>query len=142
LADSSATANRLDHGQRFVDGQGRGLFDKDVLARLSRQHRGRSMPAFARGNHHGIDVLAGQQFAEIVAGSAGPIRTRGSLRGIGCLDSRLGVLPTPAIHVADSQHLGLRILDEPRQVVPLAHEPDADEPQGDAIARGHMPITP
>src|SRR5439155_24862156 len=54
------------HLLSFGDGQAERLLDIDVLARPAGGHELQGMPVIRRGDRHGVDVLAVEEFTEIV----------------------------------------------------------------------------
>jgi len=63
-----------------------------------------------RGDDHDrVDVRADQQFAVVVVGVTAAIRAGGAAGGVGRLDALLALVPAHRVHVADGQHLNLRV---------------------------------
>ena len=61
----------LDHflqGQILFDGHPQRLLDVNVLAGSRRQNPDGNVPMIGRGNHNGVDIVAGQQFAKVAIG--------------------------------------------------------------------------
>ena len=57
-------------GEVLLDGHGQRLLHVGVLLRPGGGDGHRHVPMVGRGDHHGVDVLAGQQLAEIAVGLA------------------------------------------------------------------------
>ena len=134
LEHAAIAADRPDHGLCLADGQRGRLFTVDILARGGRQNRCRCVPIVAGGNHYGVDVAAGKQFAQIVVCPAAVIRSAGRPSGVRLFNCSFGVLSAPAVDVANGDDLGVRISQKAAHVT-LAHHADADEADGDSLAR-------
>jgi len=103
----------LEHARRAAEhiGQGQALLDclrarllaVHVLARLGRVDREQRVPVRARGDQHGVDVGARQQFAEIAILAATTV--------LG-LDRPLGALATVGPRVAAGHKPGVGLLHE------------------------------
>jgi hypothetical protein len=87
-----------------------------------------------RDDHDGVDVRAGQQLAVVVVAVTAAIRAGGAAGGVGRLDALLGFVPAHCVHVADGQHLDLRVAGQPVQMA-LAHAPVPDQTHGDPLTR-------
>ena len=65
LEDSTCGLHCVGQLLAQFDGQAARLFAVDILARLSRQHGCRRVPAIPSGDQNGINVLAVQKFLEV-----------------------------------------------------------------------------
>ena len=79
-----------------------------------------------RGDDDGVDVLASQQFAEVVVGVQ-PLYLPVFAARRSALHGLLGVLAAGRVHVADGQHLHVLLAEEvaewPRFIVPMPMKP-------------------
>ena len=70
LEDPVVLPRGLDHGLPLGDGQRQGLLAIDVAARLHRGDRGQGVPVVDRADGDGVEVVAGEQLAEVAVGGA------------------------------------------------------------------------
>ena len=70
LEDALVLAHRLDHQPAFADRQAHRLFGIDVLAGLAGVDADQGPPVVGRGGDDGVNVLAIQQLAVVLVGSA------------------------------------------------------------------------
>ena len=127
LEDLARAAEGLGQDQALGDVLRAGLLAIDVLAGVGRQHRGRGVPVRAGGDQHGVDVVAGQQLAEVAVGGA----VRVAVLRVDHLLDRLAAL---GLHVADGHEPDVGLLQEAAQVVAAAVA-DADAADDDLFAR-------
>ena len=99
------------------------------------------MPVVRGGDHHAVNVLAGQQFTEIVIGRAAVVLPAGLRRRVVGFDDLLALVAARLVHVAHRQQLHVAVADQPRQM-PAPHTPAPDQPQGEPVTRRHRPIGP
>ena len=66
LGDALVLERGGHHGAAFADGVGQRLLDEDVFAGLAGVDGGQRVPVVRRGHHHGVEIFALQQLAEIV----------------------------------------------------------------------------
>jgi len=112
------------------DGERR-FFANDVLARFDRRNRHRRVPVVGRGDHHGIDVVAGDHLAPIPGHLAGEVVAETPPRGLQpCLDA-------PRVDVAQGNRLGVLLAQKHLQVPPDAVAAKADESHSDPVAGGN-----
>jgi hypothetical protein len=103
-----------------------------MLARLRCQHAGDGVPVVGGGNHHGVDVLAGQQLAEVVVGGAAAKGPLVLLLGVAFLDDLAGIVAAFSDDVADGDDLHVAAADKVAQVPP-AHRAHPDEAEREAV---------
>jgi hypothetical protein len=101
LGDALALERGSDHGAAFADGIGQRLLHKHVFAGLAGLDGGESVPVVRRGHHHGVQVFAIEQLAEIVV-LAGLVALR-------LFDGRHGGIEVRPVEIADGRrdHVGL-----------------------------------
>jgi len=99
------------------------LFFLYSLLALGLQH----VPVVRVGDEHGVDVVAGEQFVEVVVAPVG-----------GYLGKLSGPIQMPAVHVADGRHLGGLAGHE---IAHAAHGlvAGADHADVDPVRRGLLP---
>ena len=98
----------LQHLDRLVDVVRQRLFAIHVLARPQGRQRDEGVPVVGRGDADRVDVLAVDDFAEIIVGRA--LAAAPGLLGVVVVDVLLGGVAAGGVHVADGQHL--RVLPE------------------------------
>ena len=108
------------------------LLAVDVFAGLRGGHRGGGVPAVAGGDDHGVDVLAGQQFAEVAEQPA-------ILVAVVLIDERLAGLAAAGLHVGDRHALDIGQAEHRAQVVRAART-DPDHSERDLLARGDCTV--
>lgn len=81
------------------------------------------------GNHHRVDIGAGENFPEVRRGGA-------VLVGVVFVDNALGATHVAGINIADRQHLGICLIEETGEVDIETVPADTDHADGDALARG------
>ncbi len=129
LEHAAGAAHRLGQRQALRDVLGARLFAVHVLAGLGRQTRRGGMPVRPRGDQHRVDVVAGQQVAQVAI--------RRTVLIAVLLVGHLLDLGTPlGLHVADGHELHVRFWQKAAEVVgaPVA---DADAAQHDPFAGRH-----
>ena len=101
LGDAFVLERRGHHGASFADGVRERLLDKHVLARLAGLDGGQRVPVVRRGHHHGVEIFALQQLAEIVE--------LFGLVALRLLDGRRGGVEVLLIEIADRRrdHVGV-----------------------------------
>ena len=123
-------ARRLHHFTGLMDGQGERLLAIDILARFARRDGYEGVPVIGRRNHHGIDVLACQQFAKLLVGRAA-LEFLVALNAVELLDRLFAVLPTRRIDIAHGHHLRVghrqEIIQEPSPLRARANEAQGDQ---------------
>ena len=85
-----------------------GFSQAHVLARPDRRQGDGDVPVVGRGDHHRVDVLAGEHLAEVGRAEAALQRVEVELVPFGHGDGGrilLAELETPAVHVAQGDHL-------------------------------------
>ena len=97
------------------------------------------MPVIWRGNHHRVDVLPGEQFAEVIVLSAAFVAASLHHLRVFLLDERLRLLSPLRVHVAHRSDLRVRIGEEAFQVSVDAVIAGADEAERDAVAGSNLP---
>ncbi|OQA01184.1 MAG: hypothetical protein BWY71_00472 [Planctomycetes bacterium ADurb.Bin412] len=141
----------------FMDGPGQRFFAIDVLFHLQGRHRDYGMGMVGRGDHDGIDVFFGQQFAVVAVGPAALVAARLALGGVIFIHGLTGrfvaagsfffaVGPVPgliaaafAVDVADGYYLYLGELLEAEDIL-NALAAHADPGQGDTLAGGDLSL--
>ncbi len=118
--------NGLAQGQALRDIFGAGLLAINILAGLSRQSGGGGVPVWTGGDQHGVNIIAGQQVAQIAV--RGAILVAVLLVGL-LLDG----LAARGLNVADGHELHIRFPHEAAQIVSAAIA-DADAAQDNAFA--------
>ena len=93
------------------------------------------MPVVGRGDHHRVDILAGQHLTEIPGRKA-------ILVLVVPVYHPLGPLHVTVVHIANRHHPGVLVIEEGRQVPARAVIAGTDESDGDSIARGRLAIGP
>ena len=128
LEDALVLAHRLHHRAGLVDGLAQRLLAIDVLARLRRRDGDEGVPMIRRRDHHCVDVLSRQQFAEIIVGITALVAAAIRLLCVKSLRRHLRVSAARRIHVAHRHRLRLLPAEEAAQQTArlLAH---ADETQ-------------
>ena len=104
LGDALVLERGGDHGAPFADGIGQRLLDKYVLARLAGMDGGEGVPVVGRGHHHGVQVFALQQFAEVVE--------RRGFPPLLLFDYCRGAIEVLAIKIADRGRIDVVLLHE------------------------------
>ena len=112
-------SERLLAGQVLGDRQSQRLLDVGTLARPGGEDRNRHVPMVGRGHDDGVDIVAGQQFSEVLVGR--PLA-----------DRRQGFASIP-VAVGDGHTLGVAQCLEPAKQIAAA-SPDANVSHGDAVA--------
>jgi len=110
------------------------LLAVDVFLGSGRHDARDCVPVVRSGDHHGIDLLKGEQFAEIVERLAAFVGILALLLAVMILDRLLGAIAALGDHVAYGKDLNLFAAKE-RAQVPAPHRADADEPEIDPLAR-------
>ena len=118
----------VDQDLALVDGEGR-LLALDVLAGADRHDAHQRVPVVGGGDHHRVDVVAGEDLAEVVGGGA-------VLVAVVFVDHALGPAQVAAVDVADGEDPGVLLLQVVAEVAAGAVAADADEADGDLVARG------
>src|SRR5262249_6887535 len=109
-----------DHLLPFTYGQAKRFLDIDVFPRPARRDELQRVPVIWRGNHDGVDVLAIDEFAEIVMQ---PGLTANFL--LSCGQIRL-------VDIAQADDLGILVAQERVEQL-IAAIADADHPQAHAL---------
>ena len=132
LKDDLIGSHRLDDLPTLGNRVRQRLLAVDVLLGLGRQHAAQSVPVVGRGDHHGVDVVAGQKLAEIAVNVAALVLARLDRLGILLLDGFLGIRGPLGDDVAYGNHLHIAEAQKPVHMA-AAHRPHADEAQADAL---------
>ena len=127
-------SDRLDERASLGDGQRR-LLAEHVLARLQGHQRDRHVPVVGRGDDHGVDVLAGDEVAEI--GDLLAARGRVLL-----VDRFAGPRAAAGHHVADGDRPGVVLDQERLQVMSITFVAQPDEAQRDLFRGGRVAEEP
>ena len=117
--------DRLDELASLGDRQRR-LLAEHVLARFQGHQRDRHVPMVGRGDDHGVDVLAGDEVAEI--GDLLAARGRVLL-----VDRFAGPRAAAGENVADGNRPGVVFDQEGLQVMPVTFIAQADKAEGDLL---------
>ena len=132
LEHGAVALDGVAHGAALGGGEGQGLFAVDILPRLRRRHVVGAVPLPDGGADHGVDVLAGEQLAEVVVVGAALVGSAARLGVVG-LDPPLLLLALEATGVADGEDLCLLHGQECLHVHAAAPA-DTDHADGDASA--------
>ena len=132
LEDAAVAVHRVGQGLAVADGDAAGLLAVDILARLRSQDRCQSMPVIARGDQHGVNVLAGEQLEHITVHTAVLVAVFGIGHG-------LDLLAPAGLHVADGDEPHVRLVEHATQHVP-ATGTDADGAQHRLLTGRHSPV--
>ena len=113
-------AGHLGHPLAFVDEERHWFFDVDVFASRAGHHGHHGVPMVGRGDHHGLDVLVIQHFAEVA------IRLRAA--------AQLGdaLIHARRIGLGEGHHIGVLLVLEVEDML-RADEPVANETDADAV---------
>ena len=138
LEDALVLPDRGDELFALGDGIGQRFFEVDVLARFGRGDGVGRMPEVGRDDEDAVEVLAGQELAEIAVGGDALRGVPAGLEGVDLLGQPLGVLEAVGIGVADGPDPGAGFeaaVDELLHVG-LALAADADAAELEGVARG------
>ena len=134
----------LKHGTELVHGGAQGfvvfdadpqrLFHVDVLAGAYGSQGDGHVPVIGRGHDHRVDIVAGQQFPEVLISLAALVGALGRGGRVMLFDAARGCCGAVLKGVADGDALPLRQAQESAQQA-AALAADADVPQGHAFAR-------
>ena len=134
---AAGALGHLDEFPAFVQGDGRGHFDRVVLPRLHGRHRHAHVPAPGRGQVHEVEVVALHELLVAELAAAVVLGPRGRLaflaegpgfRGVG----RDEVADRPHVHFLDAQE----VVQKGQAPASAAHEADAHDV---ASLEGHAP---
>src|SRR6266542_1688482 len=114
------------------DGERGGLLQVDVLACLDRRYGDGCMPMIRRADHHGVDILAGEELAVVAVPGYAVVRLA-ALLAVVTVDQRLGISDAFAVEIADGDNPGRVVFPQPRQIVRARNAPVADGADVDAI---------
>ena len=115
-----------DHQRPFTEREGFGLLEINILAGPAGSNRHDRVPMVGGGDVDRIDVIPGQQFAEINVGGT-------VLVAVFAVHAPLAIVAPSAPHVAH-RHILHVAAAEKRPLVAGAHVADADPPDHDPIA--------
>ena len=132
LEDASVAPHRVDYRPRFADRQCQRLLAVNVLAGLGRLDRDDRVPVVGRGDDHRVDVVAGQQLAEVIVDSAIIGRAAALLLAVMVVDSFAGRFAPCRIDFAYGQDLDLAVSQVAFQMS-AAHAAHADETERDPV---------
>ena len=157
LQDPLVLAHGVDHRAALPHGERERLFAINVLARRGGHAGHHAMPVVGHDDRHGVDVLARQQFAEIVVGVAALILGSAGLFGVKLVHlllarfaaeemAGIAISGAPLIHVANRKDLDVGLLQEGRQIdsalIARADDADVDPIAGSRLSehrRRHQP---
>ena len=114
LEDAAFRAHRPHHLHRLVDVVGERLLAVDVLARAQGGQGDDGVPVVRGGDADGVDVVARQEFAEVLVGRAAVLGLPRSV-GVEPAHGFLRIVAPGGVHVADRQHLGVQVEEVPEQ---------------------------
>ena len=134
LEDAARAPHCVAKGQTLGDRLRAGFFAIDILAGPGRKTGRRRVPVWTRGDQHGIDVAAAQEFAEV------PIRGA-VLAAVALVDHLLDGLAPGGLHVADSHAADVRAARGSMSVVGTTVA-DTDTAQHDLLAGRHSASLP
>ena len=139
LKNHVVAANRLGHGSGLANGERDGLLAIDVLAGLGGAHGDGRVPTLAGHHGHSVDVVASEQFAEVVV-RLETMKLAARLLGAVDLIENVGVvLPSPRIDVAEGQKLHVGVVGEDAEVA-ASHAAHADRADRDPVAGRRGPV--
>ena len=124
--DAAIAAGRGDHQRAFPQRERLRLLQIDVLPSAAGGDRHDGVPVVGRGDVDGVDIIAGEQFAEIDICCAVAV-------GILAVDPLLAFIPPLFSHVADGDILHVGAAEE-GVLVAGAHVADADATHHDPVA--------
>ena len=131
----------VDHRAGLPDRQRDRLFTVHVLACLGRADGDRRVPPFAGDDDHGVDVVAGQQLAEVVVRLEAVEQTAGLFRTIGSLQPLGRVVAAPRVDVAQGDQLHVVVARENAEMA-ASHHADADRTDRDPVAGRRRAVGP
>ena len=122
----------LHHLEGLVDVVGEGLLAVDVLARPQGGQRDDGVPVIRGGDAHRVDVLAGEELAEVAVGRTSRQAGRGKGRVV-LVHPLPGGLAPRRVHVADRDDLDVLVQEGVEQ--PPRLDAHADESDSETVAR-------
>jgi len=133
LEHAAVSPFRVAQGLPLGDGQCAGLFAVDILARSHGHNRSQGVPAVARGDEQGVDIVAcGQKFAQVdVLGAV--------LAAVARIHQALNVFAARFPDVADRHEVHILLAEHPVQDA-CAAAADADGAHHDALAGGDSTV--
>ena len=136
LEDLLAAAHGFDEREGLMDVVRERLLAVHVLAGVDRGDGGDGVPVVRRGDDDGVDVLVGDEFAEVGVGRA---TLEGGLLvlAVAFFDGLLGVFAAVGVHVADAHDLDFLAAEEVLQVATV-HFTHADEAEIQALVRSGL----
>jgi hypothetical protein len=127
-------AHRFHQLDGFAHTVGQRLLAIDIFAGFHRRDGNVGMPVVGRGDHSDVDVLSGQELAEVVVRIAAFV-LRAGLGRVEIVHSFLGVLAAGGVDIADGHDLNVIPIEEIAEVsVHLVSHADASD--GESFARG------
>src|ERR1035437_7791364 len=134
LVNPSQPQERVRQRAAVGDGHGARLLAVNVLARLRRHHREQRMPAVARGDQQGVDILARPQLLLVGV-------HRAIVVAVFLVHHGLDGFTAFIAHVADRHELHVRLTQEAAQIAGAAAA-DAEAAHADAVAGRYGPVPP
>ena len=133
LVDAAVLLRRGDDGLSFAHGHRGRLFAVHVLARAHREYGRGRVPAVARRDVDGVDVLAREHFAHVDVHLAVLVAV---VRVGPFLDALAAFLP----HVADRDELHVLLRQHPAAEHAAAAPSESDAGHHDAVGRRHLAV--
>ena len=138
LEHAPVAADRLAHGLALAGGERHGLLAVDVLAVAHGPDRVQGMPELGRGDEHRVDVVAGDQVAEVGVRVAALVGAPADFVGVALLGPLAVRLALRLERVAGGHDLDGRVTQHRAEVAaPLAA--DADVARADAVVCRRAP---
>ena len=130
LEDTFVTADCFAQGPVFGEVEAHGFFEVDVFAGADGGQGREDVPVIGGGDEDGVEVLAGDQFAEVMVGGAIPIL-------VVLIDPVAGLLEVGGEDIAEGNNAGVLLAQEVAHDA-LALGAQADAADGDAAAGGDL----
>ena len=129
LEDATGPLNRFLQSSCQLNGDRTGFFRVDIFAGFGCHHGSGRMPAVTRGNQDGVDIIAGQQFAEVAIGVAFLV----AVLFVGHLFDGLALI---SANIGDSDEADIGLLKHVAQHI-TATSANADPSQNNPFAGSH-----
>ena len=132
LENDVVLLHRIHQQASLVDILCEGFLAINVLPRTSRRQSDDHMHVIGCGNNHGIDVLTGDQIAEIDISIATFEHPVFLARCVALLYLSLRRFPTGLLHIANGHHLNILISQQSIEMA-TSHGTNANHSDGDAL---------
>jgi len=128
LEDAAVTFDRVAENATFPNSES-GFFTANILAGFDGGKRHRHVPMIRRSDHDGVDIIAGNDIAEIIVGGAVFIV-------VFLVGDFAGSITIVGIHITNREYLRIGLGEEAAQIDRGTVTADADTADGDPIAGG------